>query len=965
MLSKILYLEVTWDEHSIFIRGERVLFFSGEFHAFRLPVPSLWLDVLQKIRSLGFTGVSFYVDWALLEGKPGEYSAEGVFALEPLFEAASKAGIYLLARPGPYINAEVSGGGFPGWMQRVDGFLRTNATDYLAATENYLTSVLQTISKAQITNGGPVILVQPENEYSQAVSGFPFPNADYMEYVEDQFRSNGIVVPLISNDAGPYGHNAPGQPAPVDIYGHDGYPAGFDCSNPSVWNSFNTNWRTLHLEQSPSTPYSIVEFQGGSFDPWGGVGFEKCLSLISYEFERVYYKNNYGFGVTIYNLYMIFGGSNWGNLGHPGGYTSYDYAATIAEDRSVAREKYSEMKLQANFLVASPAYLIATPGTPSTTQYTTSSDIYVTPLKSNETQFYVVSVFNSTETASYKLVLDGSSLGNITVPQLGGSLSLNGRDSKIHVSDYDIGGTTLLYSTAEIFTWQKYDSGTVLVVYGGAGEQHELAISQDAANGQTINAPSDVLVNSTETSVILNFVTKPTVQIVSVGDVQVYIVDRNTAYNFWVLPVAGGDNSLYTKTEDFYLVAQSGYLLRSVNATETSLEITGDLNATSPLWIVGGAPKGLQTLTFNGEEVEFSVDERGAIVSNLTYVAPQFDIPVLEDLQWFYIDSLPEIQDGYDDSEWTAASLSTTNNPSRNLTTPTSLYASDYGYHAGSLIFRGEFTSKGNETTFKVETQGGTAYGASVFLDDGFLGSTLGNKSAASANATFTLPQLDAGGAHTFTILIDHMGLDEEWTVGSNTMRAPRGILNYALAGRDQGDITWKLTGNLGGEDYIDHVRGPLNEGALWAERQGYHQPGPPVDAWSTDVSPTDGIGAAGVGFFAASFDLNLPAGYDVPLSVRFPAINSTSTVRVQLWVNGWQFGKYVSNIGPQTQYPVPEGIWNYQGQNWLAVSLWALEATGGSIESIELIAGEAVQTGRDQVEVVDSPAWSERAGAY
>jgi beta-galactosidase GanA len=57
----------------------------------------LWFDVFQKIRSLGFTGVSFYVDWALLEGKPGEYTAEGVFALEPFFDAAEKAGIYLLA----------------------------------------------------------------------------------------------------------------------------------------------------------------------------------------------------------------------------------------------------------------------------------------------------------------------------------------------------------------------------------------------------------------------------------------------------------------------------------------------------------------------------------------------------------------------------------------------------------------------------------------------------------------------------------------------------------------------------------------------------------------------------------------------------------------------------------------------------------------------------------------------------
>lgn len=62
-----------------------------------LPVPSLWLDVFQKLKSLGYTGVSFYIDWALLEGKQGDFTAEGVFAFEPFFEAAGIAGIYLLA----------------------------------------------------------------------------------------------------------------------------------------------------------------------------------------------------------------------------------------------------------------------------------------------------------------------------------------------------------------------------------------------------------------------------------------------------------------------------------------------------------------------------------------------------------------------------------------------------------------------------------------------------------------------------------------------------------------------------------------------------------------------------------------------------------------------------------------------------------------------------------------------------
>lgn len=217
--------QVTWDENSIFVRGERVLFYSGEFHPFRLPVPDLWLDVFQKIKSLGYSGVSFYANWALLEGEQGVYRADGIFALEPFFEAASEAGIYLLARPGPYINAEVSGGGFPGWLSRVNGTFRTNDTGFLEATNLYISKVAATIAKAQITNGGPVILYQPENEYTNPANNITFPNDDYFGYVIQQARNASIVVPLISNDASPKGLFAPGNDSfsvHVDIYGHDG-----------------------------------------------------------------------------------------------------------------------------------------------------------------------------------------------------------------------------------------------------------------------------------------------------------------------------------------------------------------------------------------------------------------------------------------------------------------------------------------------------------------------------------------------------------------------------------------------------------------------------------------------------------------------------------------------------------------------------------------------------------------------
>ena len=206
------------------------MFYSGEFHIYRLPVPSLWLDVFQKIKALGYNGVSFYVDWALLEGQPGVFTAEGVFDFQPFFDAASQAGIYLLARPGPYINAESSGGGFPGWLQRITGVLRTNDTSFLDATDLYVQSVSRIIARAQITNGGPVILLQPENEYSFPANGILFPNKEYFAAVEQQYRDAGIVVPFIDNDAAAQGLFAPGTGlGAVDIYGHDSYPLGFDC----------------------------------------------------------------------------------------------------------------------------------------------------------------------------------------------------------------------------------------------------------------------------------------------------------------------------------------------------------------------------------------------------------------------------------------------------------------------------------------------------------------------------------------------------------------------------------------------------------------------------------------------------------------------------------------------------------------------------------------------------------------
>jgi hypothetical protein len=781
-----------------------------------------------------------------------------------------------------------------------------------------------------------------------------------MQYVEDQARKAGIVIPFISNDAWTGGHNAPGTGVgEVDIYGHDGYPLGFDCANPTTWpaGDLPANWYATHMEQSPSTPYSIPEFQGGSFDPWGGWGFEQCAQLINQEQVRVFYKNNYAAGVTIFSLYMIFGGTNWGNLGHAGGYTSYDYAAAIKEDRTVIREKYSELKLEAHFMKASPGFLTATPGLSNLTGvYSPSTSVTVTPVTGHNGSFFVVRAtdYQKTTPTTYTLNLPTSS-GNITIPQLGGSLTLGRRDSKIHVTDYPLGKYSLVYSTAEIFTWQKFEDRTVLVVYGGEGELHELAIKTSTTHTKVEG--DGVTVKVKNGNVVAQWKTTSKRRILTVGDLYVYILDRNSAYNYWVPELSKSSS----------VIVSGGYLVRSASVSGHTLNIRGDFNTTTPLEVIG-VPSGVSILTINSVPAIYIKNAQGSWVTGVPYIKPVISLPTLSKLDWKSIDSLPEIKSSYDDSAWVNADHTTTNNTFvQPFLTDVSLYGSDYGFHAGVLIFRGHFTATGAEKELYLSTQGGSAFASSVYLDAKFIGSWTGIDAATGKNSTYTLPNLTKGQKYTLTILVDNMGLDENWTVGVDQMKLARGILAYNLTTTSgtAPPIKWKITGNLHGEDYIDKTRGPLNEGGLFHERQGYHLPSPPLSKF-TSSTPYTGLTSPGVAFYTAKLPLTIPSDkWDVPLSFVFSNTTSTGAYRAWLYVNGFQFGRYVSNIGPQKEFPVPEGILNYKGDNWLGLAIWALEEGGAKVPGFELKAGTPVLTGRKTVSLVDAPAWTDRKGAY
>lgn len=174
----------------------------------------------------------------------------------------------------------------------------------------------------------------------------------------------------------------------------------------------------------------------------------------------------------------------------------------------------------------SPGYLKTTPQDLTKGVYSNTEAITITPLLSNTTGHYFVarhSDYRNTGSASYTLKLP-TSAGETVIPQLGGTLSLHGRDSKFHVTDYPVGDFTLLYSTAEIFTWKKFGDKTVVVVYGGPKELHEIAIS-GKHEIKTLEG-DDVTSKTIDDATVFQYETSSTRQVIQAGKLVFYLLGK-------------------------------------------------------------------------------------------------------------------------------------------------------------------------------------------------------------------------------------------------------------------------------------------------------------------------------------------------------------------------------------------------------------------------------------------------------
>ena len=208
-----------------------------------------------------------------------------------------------------------------------------------------------------------------------------------------------------------------------------------------------------------------------------------------------------------------------------------------------------------------------------------------------------------------------------------------------------------------------------------------------------------------------------------------------------------------------------------------------------------------------------------------------------------------------------------------------------------------------------------------------------------SQTATFDIPAgLQTDGTHKLAVLVNMMGHEEDG--GANdAFKNARGLTAATFTG-STAPIAWKIQGNQGGEDIADPVRGFVNESGLYGENAGWSLEGYPDAGWTPVTLPYSDP-SPGVAWYRTTFDLDVPQGADASLGLKITDPASTRSYRASIYVNGWNMGQYVNDVGPQHTFVLPTGILREHGRNTLAIAVTTDNAgggdTGGGLGTVEL----------------------------
>lgn len=305
--------------------GKPIKLISGAVHYFR-NLPETWPDIFEKLRAMGCNCVETYCAWNMHEPKQGTFDFTGRLDIVRFIKEAEKAGLMVIVRPGPYICAEWEFGGLPWWIQREDGLeIRCRNEVYIRYFDRYLDELLGRVRPLLCTNGGPVILLQCENEY-----GYYGDDREYLSYLRDGYRRRGIDVPLFTSDGGSEDSLL------------DGTVEG--CLPTLNFGSRVEENFKVHDQLFPNCPKVCMEMWDGWFDAWGDEKHHTTDPQVYAGVVRDMLKKG------SLNIYMFIGGTNFGFTSGANHYekfapdvTSYDYDALLTECGDVT-EKYKAVR---------------------------------------------------------------------------------------------------------------------------------------------------------------------------------------------------------------------------------------------------------------------------------------------------------------------------------------------------------------------------------------------------------------------------------------------------------------------------------------------------------------------------------------------------------------------------------------------------------------------------------------------
>ncbi|KAI8930128.1 glycosyl hydrolases family 35-domain-containing protein [Entophlyctis helioformis] len=307
---------VTFDSRAFLVNGKRQMLVAGSIHYPR-STPTMWPEIFRRTKAAGINVVDTYVFWNLNEPQEGVYDFATGYGNLPLFiRLAQEAGLYVNLRIGPYVCAEWNYGGLPVWLLDKPGIeFRTWNQPFMDAMETFIVKVLQVVEPFLPRNGGPIIMLQIENEYGFVEGAYGSDGDKYIHWAADLAAKHDVGVPWFMCK----------QDRIVSIITTCN---GFYCDN----------WIAEHRVSHPAHPHMFTELWSGWFQNFGSAKPRRPAEDLAFSLARWAAR-----GGTYAAHYMWHGGTNFARWSGPYITTSYDYDAPMREYGFANTPKYEHL----------------------------------------------------------------------------------------------------------------------------------------------------------------------------------------------------------------------------------------------------------------------------------------------------------------------------------------------------------------------------------------------------------------------------------------------------------------------------------------------------------------------------------------------------------------------------------------------------------------------------------------------